>query len=71
MSDDQRQRPTGEPTRDYAPAPYAPQQGSGASGWLIGLGVVTVLALGGIAAGAHLHGRLGQLECDQPDRDGQ
>jgi flagellar basal body-associated protein FliL len=40
-------------SQDDAPTPatqYAPQPRSGTSGWLIVLGVVTVLALGGLAA---------------------
>jgi hypothetical protein len=34
----------------YSQAPYPPEPRSGGSGWLIVLGVVTVLALGGLAA---------------------
>jgi hypothetical protein len=50
VSDDQSGTPGGEPTQAYPPPPYPPEQRSGVSGWLIALGVVTVLALGGIAA---------------------
>jgi hypothetical protein len=41
---------TGVPPPSSASAPYAPEQRSGTSGWLIALGVVMVLALGGLAA---------------------
>jgi hypothetical protein len=41
---------TGVPPQPHRLAPNAPEQRSGTSGWLIALGVVMVLALGGLAA---------------------
>jgi hypothetical protein len=42
--------PQGYPPQGYPPTAYGSDQRSGTSGWLIALGVVMVLALGGLAA---------------------
>jgi hypothetical protein len=41
---------TQQPQQPYPPAGYAPEPQSGGSVWMIVLGVVIVLALGGLAA---------------------
>jgi len=52
MSQDDAPTPATQPPQQqpYAQPPYPPERRSGTSGWLIALGVVTVLALGGLAA---------------------
>jgi hypothetical protein len=71
VSDDETQTPPAQPPQDayaaqsYAPQAYPPPE-SGTSGWLIALCVVTVLALGGLAAAIISKGDEGKTAATTP-----
>jgi hypothetical protein len=63
--DEPRPSPAAQPAA-YAPPPYSPPQRSGANGWLVALGVVVVLALGGLAAAIISKGDSGSTSATIP-----
>jgi predicted lipid-binding transport protein (Tim44 family) len=63
--DETHPAPAAQPSA-YAPPPDSPPQRSGASGWLVALGVIAVLALGGLAAAIISKGDSGSTSATIP-----